>query len=63
MLPSAIHGLKHREYGKTCPAAFAYRFDRRFDLRGLMATLIADVARSKPVPEKVVTRGHAELEL
>jgi hypothetical protein len=60
MLPSAIHGLKYRKYGKTCPAAFAYRFDRRFDLRGLMATLIADVARIKPVPEKVVSWGHAE---
>ncbi len=55
-----IHALKYRKYGKTCLAAFAYQLNRRFQLRGLVATLIADVARSKPVPEKVVSWGHAE---
>jgi hypothetical protein len=28
----------------------------------LVATLIADVARSKPAPEKVVRRGRAEVD-
>ena len=59
-LSGAFHALKYRKYGQTYLAAFAYRFNRRFDLRGLLATLIVDVARCKPAPEKVVRRGHAE---
>ena len=59
-LSGAFHALKYRKYGQTYLAAFAYRFNRRFDLRGLRATLLVDVARCKPVPEKVVRRGHAE---
>jgi hypothetical protein len=59
-LSGAFHALKYRKYGQTYLAAFAYRLNRRFDLRGLVATLIADVARSKPAPEKVVRRGYAE---
>jgi hypothetical protein len=59
-LSGAFHALKYGKYGQTYLAAFAYRFNRRFDLRGLVATLIVDVARGKPVPEKMVRRGHAE---
>ncbi len=59
-LSGAFHALKYRKYGQTYLAAFAYRFNRRFDPRGLAATLIADVVRSKPAPEKVVRRGPAE---
>jgi hypothetical protein len=51
-LSGAFYALKYRKYGQTYMAAFAYRFNRRFDLRGLVATLIADVVRSKPAPEK-----------
>ena len=40
-------------------AAFAYRFNRRFDLRGLVARLIVDVVRAKPDTEATV-RAHAE---
>ena len=40
-------------------AAFAYRFDRRFNLRDLVAGLIVDVARTAPVKERIV-RAHAE---
>ncbi len=59
----AFHALTYREYRQTCQIyliAFAYRFNRRFDLCGLVPRHILDVARSKPVPEKVVRRGHAE---
>jgi hypothetical protein len=59
-LSGAFHALKYRKYGQTYLAAFAYRFNRRFDLRGLVATLIVDVARCKPMPEIVVRQGHAE---
>jgi len=59
-LSGAFHALTYRKCGQTYLAAFAYQFNRRFDLLGLVATLIADLARCKPVPEKVVRRGHAE---
>jgi len=39
--------------------AFAYRFNRRFDLRDLVARSITDVARAKPAKETVI-RAHAE---
>ncbi len=52
----AFHAPRCRKYGQTYLAAFAYRFSRRFDLRGLLATFIVDVARCRPVPEKVVRR-------
>ena len=59
-LAGAFHALKYRKYGQTYLAAFAYRFNRRFDLRGLVASLIVDLARGKPAPEKVVRRGFAD---
>ena len=59
----AFHALKYRTYGKYYLAAFAYRpnrrFDRSFDLRGLVASLIVDVVRTKPIKQKGV-RTHAE---
>jgi transposase-like protein len=59
-LSGAFHALKYRKYGEHYLAAFAYRFNRRFDLRGLLASLIADVARTRPVDEKRIRIGHAE---
>jgi len=58
-LAGAYHSLKYRKYAAHYLAAFAYRFNRRFDLRDLVARLIVDVARSKPVTETLV-RTHAE---
>jgi transposase-like protein len=58
-LAGAYHSLKYRKYAAHYLAAFAYRFNRRFDLRDLVARLIVDVARNKPVKETVV-RAHAE---
>ncbi len=46
-LSGAFHALNYRIL-----AAFAYRFNRRFDMRALVATLFVEVARCKPVPEK-----------
>ena len=59
-LSGAFHALRYRKYGQIYLTAFADRFKRRFDLRRLMAGLIVDVARSKPVLERVVRWGHAE---
>ena len=40
------------KYAEHYLAGFAYRFNRRFDLRGLVASLIVDVVRAKPIKEK-----------
>jgi hypothetical protein len=37
---------------------FAYRFNRRFDLPGLVARLIVDVTRCKPAKETLF-KAHA----
>jgi transposase-like protein len=58
-LAGAFHSLKYRKYAEHYLGAFAYRFNRRFDLRDLVARLIVDVARCAPVKEKLV-RTHAE---
>jgi hypothetical protein len=59
-LAGAFKALKFRKYDQTYLAAFAYRFNQRFDLRGLIATLIVDVAKTRPVKEKVIRDRHAE---
>jgi transposase-like protein len=58
-LAGAFHSLKYRKYAEHYLAGFAYRFNRRFDLCGLVARLIVDVARCKPAQETVV-RSHTE---
>ena len=58
-LAGTFHSLKYRKYAGHYLAAFAYRFNRRFDLRDLVARLVVDVACCTPVKEKVV-RAHAE---
>jgi hypothetical protein len=58
-LAGTFHSLNFRKYAQHYLAAFAYRFNRRFDLRGLLANLVADVARASPITEKRV-RANAE---
>ena len=58
-LSGAFHAFKYPKYAGSYLAAFAYRFNRRFDLRRLMARLIIDVSRCKPRSQRVV-RGNAE---
>jgi len=59
-LAGAFKALKFSKYAQTYLAAFAYRFNQRFDLRSLIATLIVDVARTRPIKEKVIRGRHAE---
>ena len=59
-LAGAFHAFKYRKYATHYLSAFAYRFNRRFDLRGLVARLIIDTARAKPRPERAI-RGCAEI--
>ena len=56
---SAFHSTNYRKYAHRYLAAFAYRFNRRFDLQGLLACHITDVARAKPA-KKLVLRKHTE---
>lgn len=58
-LAGAFHGLKYCKYAEHYLAAFAYRFNRRFDLCDLIVRLVVDVARSKPIAE-IAVRARAE---
>ena len=58
-LAGALHSLNYRKYAQRYLSAFAYRFNRRFDLRGLNAHLIVDVVRRKPA-KKTLISAHAE---
>lgn len=52
MMSGAFKALNYRKYAQTCLGAFACRFSHRFDLRAMIANLIVDAARTKPVPKK-----------
>ena len=58
-LTSAFHSLNYRKYAQRYLSAFTYRFNRRFDLRGLVAHLIVDVVQDKPAKKSMI-RAHAE---
>ena len=60
MMSGAFKALKYRKYAQTYLGAFAYRFNHRFDLRNMIATLIVDVARTKPAAKRAIRGGHAE---
>ncbi len=53
MVSASTKALKNSKYFETYIDAFAYRFNRRLDLRDLIGRLIGDDARNKPVPKKV----------
>lgn len=63
-LKTTIHGAhKHFNFAKYANrylGAFAYRFNRRFDLTTLVTGLILHVVKAKPLPESVARSG-AEL--
>ena len=58
-LAGAFHALNYGKYAQRYLSAFAYRFNRRFDLRGLVAHLIVDAVRGK-LAKKAVIKAHAE---
>lgn len=58
-LAGAFHSLRYRKYADHYLAAFAYRFNRRFDLRDLVAQIIVDVTQCRPVT-KAEVKTHAE---
>ena len=56
-LHGAYHSLGWSKHADTYLAAFAYRFNRRFDLRALTARLIVDVACCQRRPIRTIKRG------
>jgi hypothetical protein len=48
------HAFKFAEYAAFYLAGFAYRFNRGFDLHGLVAMLIIDVATTHPIPRHFI---------
>ena len=58
-LVGAFHSLKYSKYAEHYLAAIAYRFNRRFDLRGLIARIVVDIARCGPF-KKTTFRTPAE---
>jgi len=54
MLSGAYRAFGYAKYADRYLGAFAYRFNRRFDLAGLVVRLIVDVSRGKAAPERVI---------
>lgn len=61
MLSGAFKTLQFRKYAHPYLDDFAYRFNHRFDLRSLIASLVVDVAKAKPLSKNDIRRGHAEV--
>ena len=55
-----VHAFDFGKYAARYLAAFAYRFNRRFDLAALHERLLAAAARCGPHPERLVrlAEGH-----
>lgn len=59
---NAIHGTYHAIRSKHLPrylAEFAYRFNRRFDLAGMLARLAIAAAQTPPMPYRLVRLAEA----
>lgn len=59
MVSGTHHAFKFIKYAKSYLGAFAYRFNRRFDLSAITPRLIVGVAQHEPRPLRVI-RGKAE---
>lgn len=58
-LNGAHHAFAYAKYAGAYLAGFAYRFNRRFDLRRLLPAIVVDVAACKPHPARAI-RGFPE---
>jgi hypothetical protein len=58
-LRGAFHSLSRTKHADSRLCAFAYRFNRRFDLRNLLLRLIVDIARCPACRIRTI-RGGAE---
>jgi hypothetical protein len=60
MINGAHKGFKFGKYASQYLGAFAYRFNRRVNLRTLLRDLIGHAATASPVRERQI-RGMAEV--
>ena len=58
-LKGAYHSFAFRKYATRYLSAFAYRFNRRFDLRTLNARLLVAAACCPPHPERTIRMAEA----
>ena len=54
MVSGAYKAFGYRKYADGYLGAFAYRFNRRFDLADLVVRLVVDVSCGKAAPERVI---------
>ena len=59
-LAGAHHAFGYAKYAASYLAAFAYRFNRRFDLHSLTVRLLVDLARSQPKPLRLIRLAEEE---
>jgi transposase-like protein len=57
MLSGAYKAFKYGKYCDHYLGAFAYRFNRRFDLADLVVRLVVDVCRAPATPERVIRQA------
>ena len=57
-IAGAHHSFKFHKYATSYLAGFAYRFNRRFDLKGLVARLIVDVSRASPTTQRNIRKAE-----
>lgn len=58
MLSGAYKAFKYTKYADHYLGAFAYRFNRRFDLADLVVRLVVDVCRSSATPRRVIRQAE-----
>jgi ISXO2 transposase-like protein/transposase-like zinc ribbon protein len=58
-LAGAHHAFKYSKYAEHYLGAFAYRFNRRFDLKGLVTRLLAAVTHCPPRCERAIRMAEA----
>ena len=58
MLSGAYKAFAYAKYAERYLGAFAYRFNRRFDLAGLVARLIVDVCCGQATPRRVIRQAE-----
>lgn len=57
MISGCYKAFGYSKYGQRYLGAFAYRFNRRFDLAELVVRLVVDVCRSLATPERLIRQA------
>jgi transposase-like protein len=59
-IKGTYHSFNHVKYGDAYLAEFAYRFNRRFDLAGMLPGLLKAAARTKPHTLRTIRHSEAD---